>query len=152
MTRLHHSRATQIPPKRPFDWLAGFMNADGHFSPGLKVVNWSSTGYYCAPEISIAQDNISIIVLNKMIKLLNLGIIYSDGLGGTVSLIRITGNKNINSFISLMSSTQLHGSKALDYADFCKIIGIINNKTHNTLNGINEIKNIVNGMNSRRKC
>nr|YP_010990973.1 LAGLIDADG endonuclease family protein [Pappia fissilis]WOX61246.1 LAGLIDADG endonuclease family protein [Pappia fissilis] len=135
-----------------FDWLAGFINADGHFSAGLKVVDWSSTGYYCAPEISIAQDNISIIVLDQIISLLNLGKIYKDGLGGTVSIIRITGIKNINSFISLMSTTQLQGSKALDYADFCQIIGIINNKTHNTLNGINEIKTIVNGMNSRRKC
>jgi len=73
-----------------------------------------------------------------------------DGLGGTVSILRITGINNINLFISLLSTVKFTGSKALDYADFCKIIDLINKKLHTTEDGINEIKKIVSNMNKKR--
>jgi len=119
--------SAKIPPYLPnlnlmnIQWLVGFTNAEGHFAPGFKKVNWSATGYYVAPEISISQDNISLSVLNQIIKIISFGKIYKDGLGGSVSILRITGINNINSFIYLFSAGKLYGSKALDYVDFCKI-------------------------------
>jgi hypothetical protein len=44
----------------------------------------------------------------------------------------------------------LHGAKALDYADFCKIITIMNNKSHLTKTGMTDIINIIKGMNNKR--
>jgi hypothetical protein len=136
-------------------WLAGFITADGHFSPGLRKVNWSNTGYYTAPEISISQDNVSLVVLNQIVKLIGIGNVYADGhknTGGTVSIIRITGINNINLFISFCSNNSVSflGTKALDYADFCKIINIINNKEHTSKEGIKKIIKIVNNINSKR--
>jgi hypothetical protein len=130
--------------------LAGFITADGHFAPGLKKVDWSTTNYTAAPEISISQDNISLIVLNEINKFIGLGKIYKDGFGGTVSILRITGIKNINTFISLFSTVKFYGEKSLNYTDFCKIIDLINKKLHTTEVGINEIKKIVSNMNKKR--
>jgi LAGLIDADG endonuclease len=120
------------------------------FCSWFKKIDWSITNYYAAPEISISQDNISLIVLNQINKFIGIGNIYKDGLGGTVSILRITGINNINSFIHLFSTVKFHGSKALDFADFCKIIELINKKTHTTKDGINEIKKIVSNMNKKR--
>jgi hypothetical protein len=39
---------------------------------------------------------------------------------------------------------------AQDYRDFCKVVKLINNKSHLTLEGLNFIKNIKLGMNRGR--
>jgi hypothetical protein len=64
--------------------------------------------------------------------------------------LRISSLKNINNFIKLMDVTSFLGSKALDFKDFKKGINLINNKEHLTLIGLNKIKTISNGMNSKR--
>lgn len=45
----------------------------------------------------------------------------------------------------------LHGTKRLDFEDFCKIIELVKNKEHLTNKGIEEIIKIQSGMNRNRK-
>ena len=42
------------------------------------------------------------------------------------------------------------GAKALDYADFCKGIEIINSKEHLTQEGLNKFNTLLQHMNSKR--
>lgn len=132
------------------NWIAGFINADGTFAPGLYSSNAYNTGFAISPQIGIAQDNISLIVLNHITELLKLGKIYGSNINPTVSTLQISGINNLNTFINKFSTNSFHGAKALDYSDWCKIISLINNKQHLTLKGIKQIKTIINGMNSKR--
>jgi hypothetical protein len=68
----------------------------------------------------------------------------------TVCRLRVTSLSNINKFISLIKDSGFLGAKALDYADFCKGINLINNKTHLTKEGITIIKGLTANMNSSR--
>ena len=53
-------------------------------------------------------------------------------------------------FINLFENTSFHGTKALEYLDFCKGISIINSKLHKTSEGFLELSNITSNMNSKR--
>lgn len=56
----------------------------------------------------------------------------------------------ISCIIPFFNKYPLHGTKALDFNDFSKVIMIIESGAHLTINGINQILAIVNGMNSKR--
>lgn len=45
---------------------------------------------------------------------------------------------------------QVMGKKHLDYLGFCKVVNLKLNKSHLTAEGLNEIRSIVNSMNSKR--
>jgi LAGLIDADG endonuclease len=79
-----------------------------------------------------------------------IGKIYSNSTTGTVLEYKLSSLKDILLFIYLFEYAQLLGAKALDYSDFCTIIGIIQNKQHLTLEGIKLIKEISDKMNSKR--
>ena len=53
--------------------------------------------------------------------------------------------------LQLCKKNPLKGAKLLDYLDFCKGINLINNKTHLTREGLEEIILLTNNMNSTRK-
>jgi hypothetical protein len=52
--------------------------------------------------------------------------------------------------IPFLNKYPIYGVKALDFIDFCKLAELIHNKTHLTLKGLANIKEIKNGMNKNR--
>jgi hypothetical protein len=44
----------------------------------------------------------------------------------------------------------MHGTKALDFKDFCTILNIIVSGNHLTESGVKDIDNIISNMNSKR--
>lgn len=130
-------------------WINGFMNADGTFSLVILKDTKSLLGERVKPSISMCQHNNSIIVLNKIKEFLEMGQVYFRS-GVKASDFKISSLKDINKLISLLNETRFLGAKALDYIDFCNIINMINNKQHLTAEGLNIIKQIISGMNSKR--
>lgn len=63
---------------------------------------------------------------------------------------KITNLKDAKIFINLMESYEFLGAKALYYADFYKGLCLITKIFHFIEEGLAEIKQIVDGMNSRR--
>jgi hypothetical protein len=49
-----------------------------------------------------------------------------------------------------LTSIPLQGIKYLDYQDFCIVVDLIKNKSHLTIEGLNEIRLIKNRMNRNR--
>jgi LAGLIDADG endonuclease len=52
--------------------------------------------------------------------------------------------------IPLLKKYPIHGVKALDFADFCKVVELMKNQKHLTAAGLEEIKKIKTGMNRGR--
>jgi LAGLIDADG endonuclease len=129
-------------------WIAGFINADGSFSITNYKQNYSQTKEICSISIRITQHNRSKSTLEAIQKFFNYGSIYSNKNGVSNYIIRSI--KLINNFIERFEETQLLGAKALDYADFCKAVWLMNNKSHLTPEGLAEFKTIAAGMNSTR--
>lgn len=130
-------------------WICGFINADGSFSLSTRKVKDTKLKERVDIEITITQHEISLIVLEQIIKVLGFGSIGKKK-DKNAYRVRITSLKNINNFIELLNEATFLGSKALDYREFKKGIKLMNNKEHLTLKGLKEIKKISNQMNTKR--
>jgi hypothetical protein len=130
-------------------WLCGFINADGGFYLNIVKNNKVKLVERANIQITITQNNISLVVLEKIKVFLGLGSIYKDS-RSDASYFKICSLKQINKFIELFKFASLLGAKALDYSDFKKGLNIINNKDHLNKEGFNALKIISAGMNSKR--
>lgn len=134
-------------------WLTGFINSDGHF--GFFITGEASLKTRCTAQFSLCQLNSSRIVLEYVTQLLGFGTVYplipGPLLRNNASTVHITGIKQLNKLIQVLAETKFYGAKALDYADFCKGINIMNNKGHLTNQGLSEMRDIAKSMNTGRE-
>lgn len=134
------------------EWLTGFINADGHF--GLFISTEDSAKMRCEPQFNIVQLNSSRIVLEHITKFLGFGTVYplipDPLLRNNSSTIQFSNIKYINKLIDIFKDTKFYGAKALDYADFCKAIQIMNAKEHLHSEGLLKLRNIAKGLNKNR--
>ena len=56
----------------------------------------------------------------------------------------------VDKIIPFFGKFPLHGSKALDYTDFCRVADIMKDNGHLTADGLEKILKIKEGMNQRR--
>jgi hypothetical protein len=130
-------------------WLCGFINADGGFYLNIVKNNKVKLSELAKIKITITQNNKSLIVLERIKVFLGLGSIYKDS-RSDASYLQIASLTQINKFIEVFKPARLLGAKALDYYDFNKGVDIINNKDHLIKEGLNALKIISAGMNSKR--
>jgi len=130
-------------------WLCGFITGDGNFF--INVVNSSKTllGSTYRISINITQHAISLIVLEQIKLFLGMGYLTNSK---NIHLFTISSISNINAFIKLVedSNAKFGGSKELDYIDFCKSVKLISSKEHLTKSGLEQLKQIVDEIKSRR--
>lgn len=144
------------PPFEPnlslmnINWLCGFFNSDGHFGLRIRKSNKYALGASCDLIISISQDEVSLITLEHIVPFLGIGKIRKDSANRTTYIYFLGSVKDINEFIDKFSEGNLLGAKALDYADFCKAVEIINKKEHLTPEGLNKLESLSQNMNSKR--
>jgi len=131
-------------------WLCGFINGDGHFGLRIRKNIKYALGASCDVIISISQDEVSLTTLEYIVTFLGLGKIRKDSDSRTTYVYFLGSVKEINLFINKFQEANLLGAKALDYADFCKGIEIINRKEHLTQEGLNKIEALSQNMNSKR--
>jgi hypothetical protein len=129
-------------------WLAGFIQGDGSFSLTVNNDKKRTLGKACKIYISICQNVISKIVLDGVKTFLGFGNVHQQDKENYV--YKIGSLQNINTFINKFNEAQFLGSKALDYADFCKGIDLMNNKDHLTVEGLEQFIALSKGMNSTR--
>jgi len=64
----------------------------------------------------------------------------------------VSGYKDIiNIIIPFFNKYPIHGAKAFDYADFCKIALLIEDKAHLTKEGLDKIRKMKAAMNTGTK-
>jgi hypothetical protein len=131
------------------NWLAGFIQADGSFGCSIRKAHDTILGEQVQVNIEIAQHTRSLIVLERIKDLLGFGVIYIKKTKPMANF-KIQDIENINLFIKNFSSTELYGSKKLDYIRFCKIVSLMNEGKHLTAEGLAQIKDIRSNMNSKR--
>ena len=68
-----------------------------------------------------------------------------------VATLAFFNQKAISLILNICRDNPLHGSKLLDYLDFCKGYELYIKKDHLDPRGLEELINIVKGMNTGRK-
>ena len=131
------------------NWLAGFIQADGHFGCTTKNASDTNLGKQVLINIDIAQHIKSVIVLEQIINILGVGKVYLKK-DQPIAHLKIQGLKNINLFLQKFDNTKLYGAKELDYLTFCNIVNLMNEKKHLTKEGLAQIEKLISTMNSQR--
>nr|QJQ35509.1 LAGLIDADG endonuclease [Fusarium begoniae] len=131
------------------DWLSGFMSGDGCFFVNIYKVKNCKTGYAVKLSISITQHLKNKVLMENITRILTCGQVYKHS-NNTVVLKICTFKDIINIIIPLFEQYPIRGIKSRDFKDFCLIASKVQRKTHLNIEGLEEIREIKLGMNSRR--
>ena len=124
----------------------------------------TKSGYLVALEFKISQHSREAELMKNLVKYLDCGHYYpsNNRESGYLRVTRFsdiepprrrrppTGAAKPDIIIPFFDKYLILGVKALDYADFCKVAKIIKNKEHTSVQGLNQIRLIKDGMNRER--
>jgi LAGLIDADG endonuclease len=99
----------------------------------------------------IGQHERDIKLMEILIKYLSAGKLYKNSNEPFVNLTiyKLTEIKKI--IIPFFEKNPLFGIKHLDFLDFCKVVKLMVERKHLTLEGLDQIRKIKSGMNRNRK-
>ena len=148
-----------VPVRRPIvqnkkaiqdlNWLAGFTSAEGCFWVNVWQNSRSATGYQVKLVFEISQHIWDEIIMRSLVEFLKCGIIFKNR---KVISFRVTKFHDITEkIIPLFQKYPIHGVKALDFADFCKVAKLMKDQKHLTKQGLEQIKKIKAGLNTGTK-
>jgi hypothetical protein len=132
------------------NWLAGFTDGEGCF--GLEISKGTTkTGFAVALRISISQKSRDMLLLKSFINKFGCGSLKTVPNTG-MSIFSCSKLVDINNYIiPFFNQYPLHGTKILDYLDFCRAAELINAKAHLTSDGLDKLRLLQAGMNRGRK-
>ena len=132
------------------NWLAGFVAAEGCFHVMITASRTRSIGFQVSLIFLITQHVRDEKLMKRIRASLNCGNLYKKR--KTFELRVTKFDHIIINIIPFFKKYPIHGVKALDFADWCKVAEMMKDKKHLTKQGIENIKKIKAGMNRGRKC
>ena len=130
------------------NWLAGFTGGEGCFSINI-LKDRTKHGEAVHLDFRLTQHERDKILMKSFIKYLNCGTVNKNR---DVCVFRVTKFDDIiNKIIPFFKKHPIYGVKALDFADWCQVAYMIQDKKHLTPEGLEKIKQIKAGMNRGRK-
>ena len=132
------------------NWLSGFMTGEGCFYIRISKSSSNKSGYQVALAASITQHNRDEQLMKNIVDYLGCGV-YVPRLNKNWGEIRVFKFSELESkLIPFFHKYPISGVKALDFADFCKVALMMKNNDHITTEGLEKIKLIKSGMNTKR--
>ncbi len=133
----------------PF-WLTGFTDAEGCFSVVVFKNKTSKYGEAVKLSFILSQSIRDEYLIKSLIEYLGCGYTSLDD-KGTIDF-KVSNFSSIKDIIiPFFNKYCLYGNKFLDFADFSKVVSLMENKKHLTQEGLDEIKKIRGKMNTNRK-
>jgi len=129
-------------------WLAGFTSAEGSFM--IRVLNSSKhkLNKKVQLEFNLSQHARDEELMKVIANYFEAGAVYLNRNAFVYRVVNFT--ELTDKILPLFKDNLIEGIKYFDYLDFLKAVNIIKEKKHLTLEGLEEIQKIKNGMNSRR--
>ena len=147
-----------IPIKRPLvnnqtisdpNWLTGFATAEGCFSIDLNQNLTTKTGFGVKLAFRLTQHSRDEKLIKSLMDYLNCGVVYKNKNSYIFTVVKfsdLTGK-----IIPLFKKYHIYGVKAKDFNDFCQAAELMKERQHLTKDGLDQIRKIKAGMNSKRK-
>lgn len=137
-------------------WLVGFVDGEGTFSVNLFRNKTSKLGWQCFPEFVVTQSCESIRSLLTVKEFFGCGQIYinkrKDNHRQDLARYCVRSQKDLtNTIIPFFSFFHLKTAKKNDFDKFCDAIEIMRNKKHLTKEGLIQLAQISQSMNSHKK-
>ena len=133
------------------NWIAGLTSGDGCFHISIRNSPTTKWGKSVVLKFHIVQHSKDIELMEMLISTLGCGRIELR-LNQSAVYFVVTNFKDVfEKIIPLFNKYPIKGVKALDFADFKKVLGLMHNKEHLTEQGLSKIQSIKLSMNSFRK-
>ena len=131
------------------NWLAGFTSAEGCFMVKITASK-TKVGFQVLLVFKLTQHTRDEELIKSLIEYLECGNIYRDRNAFDFKVTKLDYIEN--KIIPLFKQHPIKGVKALDFADWCKVAELMQEKKHLTTAGLEQIRQIKAGMNIGRKC
>lgn len=132
------------------NWMAGFVSGDGSFYLTIRKSLELKVGYRAEVGFQITQHSRDQIFMESFIPYFNCGKIKKDTRHSVLYFTVSNFTHLIERILPFFQEHKILGVKSLDYGDWCKAVEIIKMKAHLTTGGINELRKLQDGMNSKR--
>ena len=127
-------------------WIVGFTDGEGCFFIGINPHPEMSCGYQILPEFTIVQHQSDIQILYRIKKFFGCGVIrtnHADRMAYRVRSIEHLRDK----IIPFFETHTLKTKKNLNFISFRKVVTMISQKEHLSVQGIERIREIAAKMN-----
>nr|YP_009574624.1 GIY-YIG endonuclease [Orbilia dorsalia]QBF58425.1 GIY-YIG endonuclease [Orbilia dorsalia] len=132
-------------------WVAGFTSGEGSFYVALFKTDKYKIGYSVQLRFAIGQHSRDLFLIEKLVGFFGCGYLKPFSNKSAVCYVVTDINNILNIIIPFFKNNPVVGTKNLDFLDFCKIAYLIKDKAHLTESGLNQIKELVSGMNLKRE-
>ena len=129
-------------------WLAGFTSAEGSFMVRILNSPKHKLNKKVQLEFNLSQHARDEQLMKEIANYFGAGAVYLNRNAFVYRVFNFT--ELIDKILPLFKDNLIQGIKYFDYLDFLKAVNIIRENRHLTLEGLEEIQKIKNGMNSRR--
>ena len=136
-------------------WIVGFVDGEGCFSVSINKNDTMTTGFQVLPEFTVVQHEQDIKVLYALKDYFGCGVVRVNRKDKTSTRMayRVRGLTHLLDIISpFFMKHQFKTYKNVEFRKFRQVLLIMQDERHLTLEGINEIRQIINTMNNRKKA
>ena len=131
-------------------WITGFVNGEGTFD--VKIYSSKNKiGYSVQMRFRVPQHERDTKLIELIMKYFGYGVIEKHSKYPAVCLVIVKFSVITDKIIPFFELYPLTGQKKKDYLDWCKISKLIYKGSHLTMEGLNIIREIKEGMNKKRK-
>lgn len=132
------------------DWVAGFVSGDGSFYLTIRKSQEFKVGYRAEIGFQITQHSRDQVFMESFSPYFNCGRLKKDSRNSVLYFTVSNFTDLIDRIIPFFQEHKILGVKSIDYEDWCKAADIIRAGAHLTTGGINELRRLQEGMNSKR--
>lgn len=131
----------------PYDFLA-LQRGEGCFDCSIRKSKSHKTGTQILLRFTLVQHSRDVKLITNFLQYFSCGIL---GVGANYASFTVTKFSDIrDKIVPFFVKYPLQGSKLNDFKDFCRIVELMDNNHHLTIEGIEEIRAIKDGMNRKR--
>ncbi len=130
-------------------WVSGFVDGEGCFHVSINKSPQMSIGWQVLPEFRIVQHERDESVLRELQKFFKAGKVVTNH--DTRKELRIRKLQDLRLIVSFFEQHPLQTKKRKDLEIFGKILELMENKKHLTLDGLTDIANLCWSMNRKVK-
>ena len=130
-------------------WIAGFTSGEGCFYIVISKSNSESVEFNIRLRFILSQHARDEQIMRSLIAYFNCGN-CEKAKDGMVYFKVTKFTDNYEKIISFFSIHQLHGVKATDFQDWCRVAELMKSKAHLTRDGLDQIIKIKENMNKGR--
>ena len=129
------------------NWVSGFTTGEGNFDVRISKSKSVKIGYYVTLRFIIYQHERDIKLIELLIKYLGAGKLEKHPSNPIVNLTINKISVISKIIIPYFEQTHLFGVKQLNCVDWCKIVKLMNEGSHLTIEGLALIRQIKSKMN-----